>query len=224
MTHAQIIPWPIIADEDYALSKQLGAAVWPATLVVGTDGVVAAHVSGAPLSLTVDVQAQLDFLAGKINRNALTQRLASTAVVSDGPVQKAQWHLQMARKLMSEGKIAEASTLFADGLRLQPDSAPLRVGLINTLLQSGKANEAAQELEKLPENAVPSWQVELMRAQLDMLRGRRIAARQRLTVVLKQQPDSAEAHYLMGQIHEEQKDWQKAAEEYRAAGRRQNSP
>jgi hypothetical protein len=39
------------------------------------------------------------------------------------------------------------------------------------------------------------------------------------TCVTVPAPDLAEAHYLMGQIYEQEKDGQQAAGEYRAAGR-----
>ena len=42
-------------------------------------------------------------------------------------------------------------------------------------------------------------------------------ARYLAVTVLEQQPDLSEAHYLMGVVYQHEGDWEKAAQEYRAA-------
>lgn len=217
LAQGDAVAWPIVADPAFALSKQLGIEVWPATLVIQADGVVAAHIGGAPLSLAADLQAYLDFAAGRIDRPMLNQRLASRSVVADGPKQKATWHLQMGGKLLSEGKPDQAATMFVDGLKLQPDLVPLRLGLIEALVHAKQTKPAVEALSKLPKNALPAWQQSLLRAKVLLLQRRTSEAKVLLEALVKEKPDTPDAHYLLGTIYEQEKDWENAAKAYRAA-------
>lgn len=127
--------WPVIADDGFALSSELGVDVWPATLVVQADGVLVSHIGGAPPSLTMELEAYLELATKKINREALQQRLTKFELVGDHPAKRASWYLQMGAKLLDEGKAEEARAMFADGMKAQPDSVELRVAMVRTLAE-----------------------------------------------------------------------------------------
>jgi len=211
------VSWPILADPEYVLSKPLGVAVWPAMLVVQDDGVLVTHVGGAPLSLTVELKAYLDLATGKIDRETLNRRLAQRDLVGDGPVERATWHLQMGRILLAEGKTEEARAILADGLRFQPASVELRVELIRTLADLKQAEQGMSLLEQLPAGAMPTWERDLLRGRMLAALGQWDEARRLAVAVLKEKPDLGEAHYLMGMVYEHDRNWEKAAQEYRAA-------
>ncbi len=211
------VSWPIIADPEYVLSKPLGVEVWPATLVVQDNGVVVAHVGGAPLSLTVELEAYLDLATKRIDRAAVNQRLAKHDLVGDGPVQRAAWHLQMGRKLMEEGKAEEARMILTDGLRFQPDSTELRVELVRALADLNQAEQVMALVKQLPPGAMPAWEQDLLCGRMLAVLDRWDEARRLAVAVLKDKPDLGEAHYLMGMVYEHDRDWEKAAQEYRAA-------
>jgi predicted CXXCH cytochrome family protein len=212
-----IADWPVIADPAYALSKTLGVEVWPATLVVQDDGVLVTHVGGAPLSLTVELGAYLDLAMRKIDRAALNRRLAEHDLVGDGPVERAAWHLQMGRKLLEEGKAEEARAILADGLRFQPGSADLQVEMVRALAELKQAEQAMNLVKQLPAGAMPAWEQDLLCGRMLAVLGQWDEARRLVAAVLQQKPDLGEAHYLMGMIYEHDRDWEKAAQEYRAA-------
>ncbi len=209
--------WPIITDTGYALSKLLGVEVRPATLVVQTDGVLVMHVGGAPLSLTVELEAYLDLATKKIDREALRQRLAEHELVGDGPVTRAAWHLQMGRKLLDEGNAEEALTMLADGLKLQPNSVELRTEVIRAMADLKQAEQVMDLVRLLPVGAMPTWEQNLLRGRMLAVLGRWAEAKRMAAAVLKEKPDLGEAHYLMGMVYEHDRDWEKAAREYRAA-------
>jgi predicted CXXCH cytochrome family protein len=227
------VSWPIIADAEYSLSKPLGVAVWPATLVVQDDGVVVAHRGGAPLSLTVELQAYLDLATKKIDHEALRTRLAAVnddsrgranrdaPLPGDEPGPRAAWLLEMGRKLREQGQTEEALALLADGLKLQPDSVPLQVERIRALADLRQATLVLDLLKRLPAGALPAWEPELLRgrmlaAQAQWDEARRLAAAV-LAGVKSDSPLRSAAHYLMGTIYEHDRNWEKAAQEYRAA-------
>jgi predicted CXXCH cytochrome family protein len=209
--------WLIIADAGYALSKPLGVEVWPATLVVQADRMLVAHVGGAPLSLTVELQAFLDLAAQKIDREALNRRLAERELVGDGPAQRAAWHLQMGRKLREEGKAEEARTILAGGLKFLPNSVDLRVEMARALADLKQAEQVMDLLKQLPAGALPTWEQDLLRGRMLTVLDQWDEARRLAAAVLKEKPDLGEAHYLMGMVYEHDRDWEKAAKEYRTA-------
>jgi predicted CXXCH cytochrome family protein len=214
---AGTVTWPVVADTEYELSKLLGVAVWPATVVVQSDGMVVAHVAGAPLSLTVELPAYLDLATRKIDRAELARRLAQLDLLADGPATRAAWHLQMGRKLREDGQAEEARTLLADGLKFQPDSPDLQAELVRALADLKQAERVIELLKVLPAGALPSWEQNLLYGRMLAALGQWDQARRLATAVLQEKPDLGAAHYLMGMIYEHDRNWENAAREYRAA-------
>ncbi|MCB2156307.1 cytochrome c3 family protein [bacterium] len=210
-------PWPILIDPEYHLSSMLGVEVWPAAFIVQSDGVQIAHIGGAPLSLAVSLESYIQLARGEIDREAVRQRLASNQVIGDGSAKSAIWHLQMGGKLLDEGKPEEARAMFAKGLELDPESVDLKVKMISTLAELKNAKDAINLLDRLPEDALPEWQTNLLRGQVMAAVGQWDEARRLAVEVLKQRPNLGDAHYLMGMVYEQNKQFELAAEEYRAA-------
>ena len=211
------VSWPVIADAGYALSTPLGVEVWPATLVVQADGVLVMHVGGAPLSLTMELEAYLDLAVKKIDRTELSRRLAQRELLGDGPATRAAWHLQMGRKLREEGKAEEARTMLADGLKFQPNSVELRAEMVRAMADLKQAEKVIDLVRLLPAGAMPAWEQDLLRGRMLAILGQWDEARRMAAAALKDKPDLGEAHYLMGMVYEHDRDWEKAAQEYRAA-------
>jgi predicted CXXCH cytochrome family protein len=210
--------WPVIADAQRALSRSLGVAVQPAVLVVGDDGVVVAHVAGAPPSLTLELEAYLDLAMRQIDRQTLHERLAEYRLVSDGPANRAVWLLQMGQDLREQGRAEEARALLTEGLKLQPDFVALRVELIRVLADLKQAQQVMSLVPQLPAGAMPSWEQNLLCGRMHAVLGEWEQARLLAAAVLREKADLGAGHYLMGMVYEHDRDWEKAAAEYRAAG------
>ncbi|MBI5154507.1 tetratricopeptide repeat protein [Candidatus Poribacteria bacterium] len=209
--------WTVTSDPGLEIAGPLGVQVWPATLVVKSDGVVVAHLGGVPPLLTTEVRAYLDLATGRIGREALTGRLAEYGLVGDDPARRASWHLQMGRKLLRRGDAAKARTMLEDGLKFAPESVDLRVALVRALVESRDGAKAMDLLKSLPPGALDSGDGELLRGRALALTGRWDEARRIAVGLLKDSPDLAEAHYLMGLVYEHDREWELAAQEYRAA-------
>jgi tetratricopeptide (TPR) repeat protein len=209
--------WRIVADADQGLSKALGVEGWPATLVVRPDGAVVAHIGGASPSLTLELKAYLELAGGRIDREALGERLAQLARVVDGPAKRAAWHLQMGRKLLDDGETEKARAMFADGLQLQPDSFELKLELVRSLVDLKQAKPALDLLGELPADAMAGWERKLLRARARAIQGQWDETRRLAGEVLEEAPEHGAAHFLMGQIHEHAGEWEKAAQAYRKA-------
>ena len=211
------VSWPVVADVTGSLSRQLGVGVWPATVVVRSDAVVVAHVAGAPASLPVDVAAQVQFASGAIDRAGLNQRLASRTLVGDDLAKRVGWYVELAQKHLAEGKPDQARAMCLEGLKLQADSLPLQVALIEATLDLKQASEASALLAKLPKTGLPGWQTKLLQGKAMVLAGRWPQAKSLLAGALKEKGDLPEAHFLLGRVYEQEKDWEKAAKEFREA-------
>jgi predicted CXXCH cytochrome family protein len=220
LTRGKRLPWPLVVDSEATLSGQLGVFSWPTTLVVGRDASVVAHVAGAPLSLTADLQTYLTFAAGQIDRAEMSRQLARRTVVSEGVDQQARWHLQMAQKLQAEGKTEEARAVLADGLKLAPTMTSLRVALVDVLVQLRQTEQASALLEQTARDAVPAWQYDLLAAKIAVAEGQWAQARRLLTPLLENRDELPEVHFLMGKVYEQASDWPNAANAYRAAHER----
>jgi tetratricopeptide (TPR) repeat protein len=127
----------------------------------------------------------------------------------------------MGRKLREQGQAEEALALLADGLKLQPDSVPLQVERVRALADLKQATLTLDLLKRLPAGALPAWEPELLRGRMLAALGQWDEARRLAAAVLagakSDSPLRSAAHYLMGTIYEHDRNWEKAAQEYRAA-------
>jgi tetratricopeptide (TPR) repeat protein len=85
------------------------------------------------------------------------------------------------------------------------------------MLMVGQAEQALVILEELPAGAGPPWQIEVMRGRAMILQGKWDQARAILPEAMKLSPDKVEAHYLLGLVYEHEKDYPRAAEQFKAA-------
>lgn len=214
---AKLAPWPIVPDPDFELSRRMGLHVWPTTVVIQSDGAQVARLGGAPQSFPNELNAWIDLAAKKIDRTTLNQRLAKHDPWDDEPSQRATRLFQTAQRLLQENNLEAARRTLAEALRLQPDSAPIQASLITTLVQLKRPKEAMDLLAKLPANVLAPWEESLLRGRVMLAMNRPDQAKTHLLNAVKLNPDHPDAHYLLAQVYEREKDYAKAAAEYRAA-------
>jgi Tfp pilus assembly protein PilF len=92
--------------------------------------------------------------------------------------------------------------------------------MIRALIASNRGPSALSMVDKLPADALAPGQADLLRARALLSMGNWSAAKALLTDLLSRLSDAREAHLLLGTIYEHDGDWQKAAQEYRAAASR----
>lgn len=213
----QTLAWPLIEDGNYELSHHMGVEAWPTILVVRSDGSEAARLGGGAESLALKLDAYTDYAAQKIDRAALAERTAKPGVVSDGPERESTRQLQLAQKLLDENKPEEALKLLIQALQAQPRSIRLRMGIVKIMIEHGRAADAIRILEQVPAGELPPGRHELLRAKALIALNQNEPARAALAEALRRDASLGEAHYLLGQIHEREGQWENAAREYRAA-------
>jgi hypothetical protein len=209
--------WPIVADPDFKSSGQLGVHVWPTTLVVNTAGDQVAHLAGLPLTFAKDLSAYVQFASNQLDGIGLQQKLTTREVVVDDAQQIAARHLQVAQRLLDDGNIDQAKDELVRGLKAQPDNAALELMMVRALLMRSQCKPALDLLEKVPPNAAPAWQIAQLRGRAFIGLEKWDDAAKVLPDALTLNPHPDEPHYLLGVVYERQKEFAKAAAEYRKA-------
>lgn len=213
----QQVAWPIVLDVDYATSGLLGVHAWPTVAVIDSSGREVAHMAGVANALVHDLDAYLQFAAGRIDRAGLDALLADRQGPATTDHDRAARHLHVALRLIDNARYDEAATEIEQGLTLQPDDAALKVAQARVLTLSGQPRQALQVLDTVAPGALPSWKVQVVRGRILLVLGSLDEARTTLLEAFQLNPDPAEPYYLLGVVCERQQDWQAAADAYRKA-------
>lgn len=208
--------WQVVADLPGVIAARADVRGWPTVIVLRNDGTQVARVNGAAGSLALKLAPYVALAAGTIDKASVERDLARRETVEDSPAWKASWPVQQAEKLLADGKVEQARQLLSEAMKARPDSTPLKVAMAKALASAKRDVEAIELVNRLPADAMPPAQVVLLRGKLLVMAERWDQGRDVLAGVLKEHPELAEAHFLMGQIHEHDGDWQKAAQSYRA--------
>ena len=209
--------FPIVADPDFSASGQMSVHVWPTTVIVRSDGGQAGHLAGLPTSFASDLHAYIDFAQDKIDQTTLHTRLENQSVVQDSSSQAAKRRLQVATRLLESGEVEKAGAEVEAALKLAPHDPSLLLAKANVLIAAGDAATALDVVNAVPAGAAPAWQIELLKGRALVALERWDDAKRALPESIKLNPNPAEAHYLLGIAHQNTKEFEKAAEEFRAA-------
>ena len=213
---ARRVTWPVVLDSDYALSGRMDVHVWPATIVVGTDGIELARLTSLPTSYAADLHAQVDFAAKKIDKGELNRRLSTRQVVAATSQQAATRFLIIANALLERGQVDEALVEIEQGLSREPNDVSLRMGRAKILLKQQKFDAALAVADQLA-GSIPPWQCNVLRAEALIALGRWSDAKVAADEAVKLNPNPSRAHYLCGQVYAHEKDWERAAQAFRQA-------
>ena len=96
-------------------------------------------------------------------------------------------------------------------------AAQRRIQTARRLLDKGMTDQALALLDEKTEQAVPRWQIDLIRGIASAKTADWQAARKLLLDATKLNPDPAEAWYRLGLVHQRQKQWEQAADAFRKA-------
>jgi tetratricopeptide (TPR) repeat protein len=210
-------PWPIVLDVEHALSGKLSVHAWPTTVVISPDGGRVGHLAGQPKAYASNVEAYLEYAAGRIDRAGLDRRLANHESVLDTPEQMAERHVQVASRLLQKGLVEQSRGELARALALRPRDAAVLVDLADLLLRAGDVAGAGAVLEQMDAAAGAPARVKVLRGKFLIASGKWDEARALLTAAVQLNPDPAEGLYQLGLVYQHDADWPRAAEAFRKA-------
>jgi len=210
-------PWPVVADADYTVSAAMGIHVWPTTVIVRGDGVVAAHLAGLSKSFPTAVAAHAALALGRIDEATFERRMGVGGTVHDDPEQMAERHLRVAQRLLDKGLLDQARTELQSSLKLHPHAPRLQVAVARVHLALGEVAEASQVIDRIEAGAVHPTQISLLRGKVLAAQGKWPEAATLLEQATRLNPEPAEAWYELGVALEKQGESAKAAGAFRKA-------
>jgi tetratricopeptide (TPR) repeat protein len=213
---ARMITWPVVLDRDYALSGKMNVHVWPATIVVGTDGTEIARLTGMPSSYAADLHANLDFAARQIDQAALNRRLSTKQVVAATSQQAATRYVIIANALLDRGQVDAALVEIEQGLTRDPSDASLRLTRARILLKQKKFADALAAADQLA-GVIPAWQCNVVRGEALIALERWPEAKAAVADAVKLNPSPSHAWYLAGLVHAHDQDWKNASAAFQRA-------
>jgi tetratricopeptide (TPR) repeat protein len=209
-------PWPIVLDAEHVLSGRLSVHAWPTTVVISGDGARVGHLAGQPKAYASNLEAYLEFAAGRIDQAGLDRRLANHEAVADTPEQIAERHVQVASRLLQKGLIEQSRGELARALALHPKDLAVQVDLADLLLRAGDVSGAGTVLEQMDAQASTA-RVKVLRGKFLIASGKWDEARELLTSAVQLNPEPAEGLYQLGLVYQHDADWPRAAEAFRKA-------
>lgn len=197
-----------------------GVVAIPSVVVLDGKGNVCTAISGYPLAFADFVTDAIKFALGELTRKQFEAagKVTSRPAMDESRVRAGRL-AGLARQLFRRGLSELALDRYKKALELDPGHLPARVGLSRCLIRLNRLDQAGEQLHKALTVDKKNLEANLAMAYVEILRGgdETAAARKRLDRVLLFSPHSAEGHYLMGLVHETQKEISKALAEFKKA-------
>jgi len=211
------VSWPVVEDTGYEMFGKHAVRAWPTSIIIQPDGKELARLTGMPQTYVRDLNGYVAFASGKIDRKALDSILASSAVLGDGPLQRARRHLVVAQRLLAKGRIKATQQELELGLKLVPDDARLLLVKARTLLLLNGPKPALAVLGKLDEASALSGRIGLLKGWAFVLSGDWNGAIRVLRTAVSVNPDPSEAYYFLGLAYQARAMPDDAAKAFRKA-------
>ncbi len=193
--------------------------VVPSFVVVDREGLVAHAMAGLTNRFGDIVSDALAFACGKLSAEGLDQALGSPPEERpDADRLRARRMAIFARRLAANGLEALAEQKYQEALQIAPDLAAARLGLGDLLLGQERLDEAEACYRQMLAAQPGANEASLGLAHVRLLRGgSSVEAQALVEEVLRSEPRSARARYLMGLIHEGRGEAAAAAEDFKLA-------
>jgi tetratricopeptide (TPR) repeat protein len=219
---ARMVTAPLVFDADYAIAGKMNVHVWPAAIVVASDGTEVGRLTSLPSSFAADLQAHVDFAAKQIDQASHDKRLSTRQIVAATTQQAATRFLIIANALLERGQVDQALVEIEQGLKRDASDVSLRLARAKVLLKQKKFSDALAAADQLNGSA-PPWQVNQLRAESLIALERWPQAKTAAAEAAKLNPHPAHAHYLTGLICAHDQDWRAAADAFKLAYESRNA-
>ncbi|MCK6486016.1 MAG: tetratricopeptide repeat protein [Phycisphaerae bacterium] len=214
------VTMPVLHDRDRNVFAVYRVSVLPSVVVLDRAGRVVHAAAGLSASFR-EVLTDAILLAGE---KLAADQFERTLHPASGPAEsesarRAARVTELGRQLSRGGMNDLAADKFREALTIEPTFAPARIALGRLALQRRQLAEAEKQFREAlavdPESPEPT----LGLAYVQALRGgdELPKAEQQVRSLLARRPNDAEAHYLLGMIHEQSDRPKEAAASYRKA-------
>lgn len=113
------------------------------------------------------------------------------------------------------GKTDLAYTSAQEAIRLDPPNTDHHMLMVGVLAKQGKTDEATEEFNRLTKDNPKASEMRMGYAKLLLESDQREAARSQIREVLKEKPDLADAHYALGVMAYNDRDYDEAEQQFK---------
>lgn len=197
----ETVSFPVLLDPQRILYEKVGLIVCPTTLLFDSEGKLRFIVASHSRRFHQIVRAHLDFLLGKINEQAMNDKINSKLSRIESDLVAAWRMYNLGTKLQTEGKIDEAASIFEKTIAKYPSLVEARCALGFIKYAAGDLNKAAEQFQAAF-NQKPGFPMARLGMAIILARtGKEPQAEQILLSLIGHQSLAARARYELGRIY-----------------------
>lgn len=206
------LPFPVLLDDKREVYGSYGLFILPTTFVLDKEHRLNSYFSSYQDGVDAELESALSKILGLKEPVKEPPRYGVSQGIEDP-------RLNLARRLLEEGKAEEALPVLEEGLKgpASKDISELKILSAQALLQLSKPDEARARLEDCLKETPSSRQAILLMGKTLTLLGRYVPAEEFLKKALVLSPHSEKAHYYLGELYEKTGRKDQALAEYRLA-------
>lgn len=211
---------PVLHDRDRVAFAAYQVSVLPSFVVIDRAGLVTYACAGLLPSFRDVVTDAILLAGGKLSAAQFDRTLNPSSAPAESESSRRAGRLtELARQLARTGMYDLAAEKYREAIAQEPRLVAARVGLGRMWLERRRLPEAEEQFRAALAVDATSVESQIGLVYVQVLRGgsELPKAEQQVRSLLTQRPNDAEAHYLLGLIHEQSGRSKEAAASFRKA-------
>jgi peroxiredoxin/predicted negative regulator of RcsB-dependent stress response len=209
--------FPVLIDKERKVYGDYGVRVYPATVIIGTDGKIAYDIAGHPVTYSVVLDGHLGYVLGEIDKKKLDEMISPRREVRDETAIEAERKYNLAVTFVDEGLIDQAIDTVKKSIEIKSDVAKSHMLLGFLYLEIKDADNALGAFNRALEIDPNSHDAKTGLGGALILKGESDRAIEVLTDAALTDPHPQMTYYKLGRAYELQGKKDKALEMYRKA-------
>jgi peroxiredoxin/predicted negative regulator of RcsB-dependent stress response len=211
------IQYPLLIDADRQVYGDYGIRVFPTTVIIDKNGVLAYDIPSHPLSYKIKLKGYVRKLIGEINEDELKTVLSPRKEKKDGALLESERKYNLAMKFVQMRMMDQAVAAAEQTVEAKPDVAKSHILLGFLYLNNDDADSALKAFDKALELEPDSNDAKTGKGGALVLKGDADSAIAILTEATIANPYAQMTYYELGKAYELKGDRDKAREMYKKA-------
>jgi Tfp pilus assembly protein PilF len=215
--HASLPATIAIHDTERLVFGAYHAVAMPSAVVIDGSGRIIHAMAGLSPRFEHAISDSVVFAVGGMTAAQFELALSGAVEQQDEHLRRAERLAQLARRLSDRGQYDLAESHFLEALSLAPSMVPARLGLADLMLRRQRYEEAEAGFRSVLHTYPKSIEAAAGLALVFALRGEMMLAEPLASEVLERSASRPRAHYVLGLVHEQRGDSERAAAFFRRA-------
>ena len=211
------IDYPLLIDSNRQVYSDYGIRVFPTTVIVDKDGVLAYDIPSHPLTYKIKLEGYVRQLIGEINEDELKTVLSPKKEKKDDALLESERKYNLAMKFVERRMMDQAIAAAEQSVEVKPDVAKSHILLGFLYLNNDDADNALKSFEKALELQPDSNDAKTGKGSALVVKGEIDSAIPILTEAAVANPYAQMTYYELGKAYELKGDKGKSMEMYKKA-------